>query len=90
MLYLIRCTFAVADRSSKSFFGGEQFSAHSSEEGAALIGNSRALFRGLADNSAKGKVERGFLLGLLEITRELRRRKWEEGELVVQFATPSR
>ncbi|ORY72573.1 actin cytoskeleton organization protein [Leucosporidium creatinivorum] len=80
MLYLIRCTFAVADRSSKALFGVEEFSAQPSEEGAELISKSRALFRGLADNSPKGKVERGFLLGLLEIARESRRRKWEEAD----------
>lgn len=85
MLYLIRCAFAVADRSSKAFFGGEELGATPSEEGAALISKSRALFRGLANDSAKGKVERGFLLGLLEIVRESRRRKWEEGEFPASF-----
>lgn len=84
MLYLIRCTFAVADRSSKAFFGSEEFGAQPPEEGAELISKSRALFRGLADDSAKGK-ERGFLLGLLEIAREARRRQWEAGEFSACF-----
>lgn len=82
MLYLIRCTFAIADQSSKAWSTDAEadFAAQPSTEGAELLVETRALFRGLADNNEKAKVERGFLLGLLEIARESRRRKWEEGE----------
>lgn len=80
MLYLIRCAFSLADGSSKAYSGSEALASQPSVDGVELLGKSRALFRELADNSPKGRVERGFLLGLLEIARETRRRNWEEGE----------
>jgi N-terminal acetyltransferase B complex non-catalytic subunit len=83
MLYLIRSAFAVADRSSGAFYGGVDLPSQPSEEGTALLVQSRQLFRGLADDAGKGKLERGFLLGLLEISRESRRRKWEEGAFLL-------
>lgn len=76
MLYLIRCAFAIADGSSAAYWGTDTHASPSvpREEGMQLIEQSRELFRRLAD---EGKIERGFLLALLEIRKESRQRQWE-------------
>lgn len=82
MLYLIRCAFAVASGSSSSFYGEKSVESElsPSEEGKLLISESRELFRTFADDGEKGRKERGYLLGLLEIARESRTRSWVEGK----------
>lgn len=85
MLYLIRCAFAIAAGSSSSFFGereARQPQSVPSHEGNLVLEESRKLFRLFADDGEKGKKERGYLLALLEIARESRRRDWVEGKLV--------
>lgn len=86
MLYLVRLTFSIAAGSSKAYDGILTASPcpAPSDSGKALLQQSRALFRGLADDSEKGLRERGFLLALLEIEKESRLRAWDES------APPSR
>lgn len=79
MLYLIRVAFSIADGSSTAFFGDASSGSAPSDEGVTILADSRKLFATLSEDSEKGKVERGYLLGLLEISREERRRKWSEG-----------
>lgn len=81
MLYIIRTAFSVAAGSSKAFYADKVALPCSgpSESGLALLTRSRQLFRGLADDGEKGRKERGFLLALLEIARESRRREWADG-----------
>ncbi|GAA5885358.1 hypothetical protein JCM6882_009585 [Rhodosporidiobolus microsporus] len=85
MLYLIRAAFSIAADSSASYFPpSEPFSAppasQPSPDALDFVARSRGLFRKLATDSPKAKVERGFVLGLLEIVRESRSRGWEEAE----------
>lgn len=92
MLYLIRLTFSTASGSSKAYLDPAELLARPfpgpSEAGKQLLETSRQLFRRLADDGEKGRKERGFLLGLLEIAREYKVRDWEEGKLVSGFALP--
>ena len=84
MLYLIRVAFSLAQGTSEAYRGQSEVEKPDqglSVEGVELLRKSRLLFRGLADNGDKGRKERGFLLGLLEIARESRWREWDEGEL---------
>ncbi|GAA6004547.1 hypothetical protein JCM10207_000928 [Rhodosporidiobolus poonsookiae] len=81
MLYLVRAAFSLAANSSAAYFADSSSSSPSSAPspaGLETISRSRELFRKLATDSPKAKVERGFVLGLLEIARELRGREWEE------------
>ncbi|BGP54000.1 mitochondrial distribution and morphology [Rhodotorula sphaerocarpa] len=67
MLYLIRSAVAIADASAPS-----EPPSPPSAEGAELLERTRTLLRGLATDSSKAKVERGYLLGVLEVAREIR------------------
>lgn len=83
MLYLIRCSFAIAAGSSSSFFVAKDImkpQSLPSDEGKLVLVESRKLFRLFANDGEKGKKERGYLLALLEISRESRRRDWDEGK----------
>ncbi|GAA5911076.1 uncharacterized protein JCM6883_004262 [Sporobolomyces salmoneus] len=83
MLYLIRCAFAVASSSSASYYDEpDAVKQPPTEDGLRLIKETEEVFRSLMKDSPKAKVERGFLLGLLEIARECRSRGWEEDELL--------
>lgn len=75
MLYLIRSAVAIADASAPS-----EPPSPPSAEGAELLERTRTLLRGLATDSSKAKVERGYLLGVLEVAREIRSRQWPEGK----------
>ncbi|SCV69403.1 BQ2448_2423 [Microbotryum intermedium] len=86
MLYLVRCAFALADGSSLAFDGSADslvFKPRTppTPEGHQLIDETRTLLdqfsEGLHVSSAPH--ERGYLLGVLEIARENRRRGWDEG-----------
>jgi hypothetical protein len=80
MLYLIRAAFSCAAGSSISYFAPSSLSSTTpSTAGLELITRSRERFLSLAKDSPKAKVERGFLLGSLEIAREVRERGWDEG-----------
>ncbi|GAA6024099.1 hypothetical protein JCM11491_005993 [Sporobolomyces phaffii] len=82
MLYLVRCACATAASSSASYFkqGTDTTSPLPQAAGLELLERTREVFRKLAKESPKAKVERGFLLGQLEIARECRTRRWEEVE----------
>lgn len=84
MLYTIRCAFSLAGDSSKAYSDESAFLIRPfpgpSPAGEILLSKTRALFRRLADDGDKGRKERGFLLALLEIAHESRRRGWAEGE----------
>ncbi|GAA5929276.1 hypothetical protein JCM10213_006336 [Rhodosporidiobolus nylandii] len=86
MLYLVRAAFSLAAGSSSYYFAASSSSEATtpSPAGLELISRSRELLRKLATSSPKAKVERGFVLGLLEIAREARSRGWEEAD---QFLT---
>lgn len=89
MLYFIRCAFAFASRSSSLYFEGKETSDQApAAEGLHLLEETRDVFRKLSQESPKAKVERGFLLGSLEIARECRSRQWEERE--PYLSNPSR
>jgi hypothetical protein len=82
MLYLIRSAFSIASASSESYYGKlEPTLQPPTLEGQHLLQETREVFRKLMQDSPKARVERGFLLGLLEMTREYRVRGWEEGKL---------
>ncbi|GAA6037170.1 hypothetical protein JCM8097_008769 [Rhodosporidiobolus ruineniae] len=93
MLYLIRAAFSLAAGSSSSYSSDSPSpsasSSKPSETGVEFISRSRDICRKLATDSPKAKVERGFVLGLLEIAREQRSRGWEESEpflpLVIEY-----
>lgn len=68
MLYLIRAALAIAAGTSAA-----------SADGLDFLSQTRQVFRSLAKDSPKAKVERGYLLGQLEVARELRSRQWAEG-----------
>lgn len=94
MLYMIRCAFATLDGSSNAFTtnAGSQSEDTSSvqpdpnrEKGLELVRQSRQLFRGLADDSEKGRLERGFLLALLDINRESLKRNLDDGEHAIRI-----
>ncbi|BGP05980.1 Phagocyte signaling-impaired protein [Rhodotorula toruloides] len=72
MLYLTRAALAIAAGSSST-----STDSSPSPEGLDLLSQTRQLFRSLATESPRAKVERGYLLGQLEIARELRLRGWE-------------
>lgn len=74
MLYLTRAALAIAAGSSST-----STDSSPSPEGLDLLSQTRQLFRSLATESPRAKVERGYLLGQLEIARELRLRGWEAG-----------
>ncbi|GAA5898998.1 hypothetical protein JCM5296_006982 [Sporobolomyces johnsonii] len=78
MLYLIRSAFSIAAGSSASYFDSPLPTGQPSAAGVELLSQTRDSFRKLSSESPKAKVERGFLLGLLEIARECRYRGWEE------------
>ncbi|GAA5885346.1 hypothetical protein JCM16303_006012 [Sporobolomyces ruberrimus] len=81
MLCLIRCTFAIAASSSTSYHSDVEVSkASPSSEGVTLLAETREIYQKLSKDSPKAKVERGYLLGSLEISRECRSRGWEEVE----------
>lgn len=89
MLYLIRCAFACVDQSSDAFISEGAIvpppssSAETTSERTSaleLVKRSHDLFRGLADDSEKGRLERGFLLAVLEIALESRRRNLIDGQ----------
>lgn len=71
MLYLIRAACAMAAASATA--------SRPDEDGIALLQETRSLLRELATDSPKAQVERGYLLGVLELARELRERRWPEG-----------
>jgi hypothetical protein len=71
ILYLIRAACAMAAASATASIPNE--------DGIALLQETRQLLRELATDSPKAKVERGYLLGVLELARELRERRWPEG-----------
>jgi N-terminal acetyltransferase B complex non-catalytic subunit len=75
MLYLIRAALAIAAGSSSISTGTSAASA----DGLDFLSQTRQVFRSLAKDSPKAKVERGYLLGQLEVARELRSRQWAEG-----------
>ncbi|BGO97647.1 Actin cytoskeleton organization protein [Rhodotorula toruloides ATCC 204091] len=75
MFYLIRAALAIAAGSSSTSTSTE--SSSPSSEGLNLLIQTRHLFRSLATDSPRAKVERGYLLGQLEIAREVRLRGWE-------------
>ena len=56
-----------------------------SDDGLFLLRRTQTLLRNLADDIDKGRKERGFLLGLLEIARECRLRGWEEGSSFTMY-----
>jgi N-terminal acetyltransferase B complex non-catalytic subunit len=91
MLYLVRAAFSLAASSSSSYFDTSSTAPSSpvspSEAGLELISKSRERFRSLAKDSPKSKVERGFLLGSLEIAREVKERGWDEGECLLRFVS---
>ncbi|GAA5990947.1 hypothetical protein JCM5350_008289 [Sporobolomyces pararoseus] len=81
MLYLVRCAFAIAAASSESYHNESELSKQPpTQDGVQLIAETRQVFEKLMKESSKAKVERGFLLGLLEISREIRARSWKEDE----------
>lgn len=91
MLFLIRVNVAIAAKSSAAYEPDavvEQ--SRPTEDGMFLLRRSQTLFRTLADDTEKGRKERGFLLGLLEIARECRRRGWVESELCRRASTADR
>lgn len=71
MLYLIRAACAMAAATATA--------SRPNEDGIALLQETRSLLRELATDSPKAQVERGYLLGVLELARELRERRWPEG-----------
>ena len=71
MLYLIRAACVMAAATATASIPNE--------DGIALLQETRQLLRELATDSPKAKVERGYLLGVLELARELRERRWPEG-----------
>lgn len=81
MLYLIRAACAMAAATATSTASNAESAAARlpTEEGIALLQETRSLLRELATDSPKAKVERGYLLGVLELARELRERQWPEG-----------
>lgn len=82
MLHLIQINFSIAAGTSEDYLQSTRTtpSPAPSEDGMFLLRRSQTLFRTLADESDKGRKERGFLMGLLEIARECRRRGWKESE----------
>ncbi|GAA5968118.1 hypothetical protein JCM11641_003737 [Rhodosporidiobolus odoratus] len=86
VLYLIRAAVSLAADSSAAYFSSPSVSnsekGQPTSTGLDLLSRSRDLFRRLATDSPRAKVERGFVLGLLEIARETRSRKWEEEQLL--------
>lgn len=81
ILYLIRINLSIAAGSSSAYAEPAVVSKDkASDDGLFLLRRSQTLLRNLADDIEKGRKERGFLLGLLEIARECRLRGWEEGE----------
>ncbi|SCZ96879.1 BZ3500_MvSof-1268-A1-R1_Chr4-1g06812 [Microbotryum saponariae] len=86
LLYLIRSAFAMADDSSLAFAGSSDssdFTPRSSPtaEGQQLVAETRKLLEQFSEglHASSAPHERGYLLGLLEIARENRRREWDEG-----------
>ncbi|GAA6061664.1 hypothetical protein JCM10212_000847 [Sporobolomyces blumeae] len=79
MLYLIRCSFAVAARSPAATAPAEDATQPPSDA-LQTVSAARDLFRDLSTTSPKAKVERGFPLALLEIARELRCRGWPQDD----------
>ncbi|GAA5896282.1 hypothetical protein JCM8208_001834 [Rhodotorula glutinis] len=73
MLYLIRLTVALA--SSTSTPSSSSTSAASAPD---HLLRARTLFRHLATDGAKAKVERGYLLGLVELAREVQVHAWTD------------
>ncbi|GAA5951742.1 hypothetical protein JCM3765_003103 [Sporobolomyces pararoseus] len=81
MLYLIRCAFAIAYSSSESYYSDSTLSKQPpTQDGIELLEETRQVFQKLMEESPKAKVERGFLLGLLEMSRESRARSWTEDD----------
>ncbi|GAA5830210.1 hypothetical protein JCM11251_001269 [Rhodosporidiobolus azoricus] len=86
MLYLIRAAFSLAAGSSAAYYPSSSSPSpppsanQPSTEALEFATRSRALFRRMATDSPKAKVERGFVLASLEIARESRSRGWEEAE----------
>lgn len=64
MLFLVRFAFAQGDLEAED----------------SLIHQSRTIFRTMVNDPSRGKIERGYSLGLLEISRECRSRQVKEGE----------
>ncbi|GAA5970754.1 hypothetical protein JCM21900_002379 [Sporobolomyces salmonicolor] len=78
MLYLVRSAVSIAAGSSASYFDSPLPTGKPSAAGLELLNQTRGSFQKLSSQSPKANVERGFLLGLLEIARECRSREWEE------------
>ncbi|GAA5989285.1 hypothetical protein JCM10908_001242 [Rhodotorula pacifica] len=93
MLYLIRTACAIASSASSSATpssSSESATFNTSrsvptEEGTALLQETRSLLRRLATDSPKAKVERGYLLGVLELSRVLRERHWPEVDKLTEL-----
>ncbi|TKA54938.1 hypothetical protein B0A53_02411 [Rhodotorula sp. CCFEE 5036] len=77
ILYLIRAACAMAAASATASIPNE--------DGIALLQETRQLLRELATDSPKAKVERGYLLGVLELARELRERRWPEVDKLTEL-----
>ncbi|KDE03030.1 hypothetical protein MVLG_06460 [Microbotryum lychnidis-dioicae p1A1 Lamole] len=86
LLYLIRSAFALADDSSLAFAGSSDSSDFTprlspTAEGQQLVDETRKLLEQFSEglHASSAPHERGYLLGVLEIARENRRRGWDEG-----------
>ncbi|KWU46443.1 actin cytoskeleton organization protein [Rhodotorula sp. JG-1b] len=77
MLYLIRAACAMAAATATA--------SRPNEDGIALLQETRSLLRELATDSPKAQVERGYLLGVLELARELRERRWPEVDKLTEL-----
>ncbi|GAA6051881.1 hypothetical protein JCM3770_005517, partial [Rhodotorula araucariae] len=71
MLYLIRASVALASATSSSA---------PTADGLAHVTRAKDLFHQLATEGPRAKVERGYLLALLELAREGQVRGWPESE----------
>ncbi|GAA5933016.1 MDM20/NAA25 family protein [Sporobolomyces koalae] len=83
MLYLIRAACSIAASSSTSYYADastNQQATNPNPQGLETLKETRKVFEKLAQESPKAKVERGFLLGLLEISRECLVRSWNTEE----------
>ncbi|GAA5837515.1 hypothetical protein JCM9279_006776 [Rhodotorula babjevae] len=95
MLYFIRLSVALASSTTPSSTSSSSSSAAPTSDAPAAaapldhLARARTLFRQLATDGPKAKVERGYLLGLVELAREAQQHGWTEydalGPLVEEY-----
>lgn len=83
MLYLIRLSVALASSTTTSSSSPPSSSDTPAAAPLDHLLRARTLFRHLATEGPKAKVERGYLLGLVELAREAQSHGWDD------CATPS-